>query len=146
MFREFANISPSFGMARFDGAFWESFEAIRPQNAVPFSRMRSEGFPFNCGGLGAGGVFTRCFGLRPREGPMAGPLGNGAEGGPGGGRGGEGGGGGGGIRVRGLSCFFAKNTSPCTSLQRPCKRKLFSETAAKIKAKLSFLSLFEKNT
>jgi hypothetical protein len=65
-------------MARFDGAFWESFEAIRPQNAVPF--------------------------------------------------------------------FFAKNTSPCTSLQRPCKRKLFSETAAKIKAKLSFLSLFEKNT
>ena len=45
-----------------------------------------------------------------------------------------------------LFLFFAKNTSPCTSLQRPCKRKLFSETAAKIKAKLSFLSLFEKNT
>ena len=62
--------------------------------------MRSEGFPFNCGGLGAGGVFTRCFGPRPREDSMAGPLGNGAEGGPGGeegrrgaeaGRGGDGG-------------------------------------------------------
>ena len=82
------------------------------------SRMRSEGFPFNCGGLGAGGMFTRCFGPRPREGSMAGPLGNGAEGvrgggkkgggvpkGVQGGRRGEGGGGGGGIRVRGLSCF-----------------------------------------
>ena len=46
--------------------------------------MRSEGFPFNCGGLGAGGVFTRCFGPRSREDSMAGPLGNGAEGGPGG--------------------------------------------------------------
>ena len=52
--------------------------------------MRSEGFPFNCGGLGAGGVFTRCFGPRPREDSMAGPLGNGAEGGPGGGKKGEG--------------------------------------------------------
>ena len=51
-----------------------------------FSRMRSEGFPFNCGGLGAGGVFTRCFGPRSREDSMAGPLGNGAEGGPGAGR------------------------------------------------------------
>ena len=85
-------------MARFDGAFWESFEAIRPQNAVPFSRMRSEGFPFNCGGLGAGGVFTRCFGPRSREDSMAGPLGKGAEGGPVGGeeegRGAEGGPGG----------------------------------------------------
>ena len=49
-----------------------------------YSRMRSKGFPFNCGGLGAGGVFTRCFGLRPREGPMAGPLGNAPERGPGG--------------------------------------------------------------
>ena len=48
--------------------------------------MRSEGFPFNCGGLGAGGVFTGCFGPRPREDSMAGPLGNGAEGGPGGGK------------------------------------------------------------
>ena len=51
--------------------------------------MRSEGFPFNCGGLGAGGVFTRCFGPRSREDSMAGPLGNGAEGGPGGKKGGE---------------------------------------------------------
>ena len=78
--------------------------------------MRSEGFPFNCGGLGAGGVFTRCFGPRSREDSMAGPLGNGAEGGPGGEegggvpkgvQGGRGGGGGGkGIRVRGLSCFW----------------------------------------
>ena len=42
--------------------------------------MQSEGFPFNCGGLGAGGVFTRCFGLGPGEGPMAGPLGNAPEG------------------------------------------------------------------
>ena len=50
--------------------------------------MRSEGFPFNCGGLGAGGVFTRCFGPRSREDSMAGPLGNGAEGGPGGEEGG----------------------------------------------------------
>ena len=62
------------------------------------SRMRSEGFPFNCGGLGAGGMFTRCFGPRPREGSMAGPLGNGAEGvrggGEEGGRGAEGGPGG----------------------------------------------------
>ena len=50
--------------------------------------MRSEGFPFNCGGLGAGGVFTRCFGPRSREDSMAGPLGNCAEGGPGGEEGG----------------------------------------------------------
>ena len=50
--------------------------------------MRSEGFPFNCGGLGAGGVFTRCFGPRSREDSMVGPLGNGAEGGPGGEEGG----------------------------------------------------------
>ena len=41
-----------------------------------FSRMQSEGFPLNCGGLGAWGVFTRCFGLQPREGPMAGPRGH----------------------------------------------------------------------
>ena len=53
--------------------------------------MRSKGFPFKCGGLGAGGVFIRCFGLRPREGPMAGPLGNAPEGGLGGRKRGEGG-------------------------------------------------------
>ena len=54
---------------------------IVPKSNKTFSRMRSKGFPFKCGGLGAGGVFIRCFGLRPREGPMAGPLGNAAEGG-----------------------------------------------------------------
>jgi hypothetical protein len=42
--------------------------------------------------------------------------------------------------------FLPKTHHLARPLQRPCKRKLFSETAAKIKAKLSFLSLFEKNT
>ena len=55
---------------------------------MPCGAKGSEGFSFNCGGLGAGGVFTRCFGPRSREDSMAGPLGNGAEGGPGGEEGG----------------------------------------------------------
>ena len=54
----------------------------RTSTAVFFSMMW---------GLGAGGVFTRCFGLRPREGPMAGPLGNAPRGGLGGRKRGEGG-------------------------------------------------------
>jgi hypothetical protein len=64
-------------------------------------------------GLGAGGVFTRCFGLRPREGPMAGPLGNAARRVCVGGRNGkeEGGGRmgtrGEDIRVRGFILFYS---------------------------------------
>ena len=42
-------------------------------------------------GVWGPGVFTRCFGLRPREGPMAGPLGNAPRGGLGGRKRGEGG-------------------------------------------------------
>jgi hypothetical protein len=53
--------------------------------------MRSKGFPFNCRDLGTGDLFTRCFGLRPREGPMAGPLGNAARRGLGARKKGEGG-------------------------------------------------------
>ena len=52
-------------------------EAIHHCNAsttclfVPaFSRMRSEGFPFNSGALGAEGVFTDFFSRRPGEGHM----------------------------------------------------------------------------
>ena len=47
----------------------------------------AEGSRLTVGGLGAGGVFTRCFGLRPRDCPMAGPLEDAPEGGPGGERG-----------------------------------------------------------
>ena len=64
--------------------------------------MQSEGFPFNCGGLGAGGVFTRCFGLQPREGPMAGPLGKRGRGG----RVGENGGRAGAFGFADLSCLW----------------------------------------
>lgn len=54
---------------------------------VFFPECGAKGSRLTVGSLGAGGVFTRCLGLRPRDCPMAGPLGNAPEGGPGGERG-----------------------------------------------------------
>ena len=73
--------------------------------------MRSKGFPFNYRDLGAGNLFTRCLGLRPREGPMARPLANAARKGLGRRKKEEGGGRigtrGEDIRVRGFILFYA---------------------------------------
>ena len=76
-------------------------------------------------GVWGPGVFTRCFGLRPREGPMAGPLGNAPRGGLGGRKRGEGGRGradgneGGAFGFADLSCLWLE-TSPKWPNQKMC--------------------------
>ena len=70
-------------------SYWSHYICFFPECGAKGSRL-------TVGSLGAGGVFTRCLGLRPRDCPMAGPLGNAPDGGPGGREG---------IRVRGFVLF-----------------------------------------